>query len=189
MRDLTIEELNEYNLKGRWKRVEGFEEYYLISETGEAYSIRSAKKLKPTKHNNGYLSFGFCLNGKAKKEHAHRLVAQAFIPNPEGKPQVNHIDGCKTNNHVSNLEWNTSSENNQHAFDNGLRKVTRGSKTPRSKLTEKDVLEILELLSRGELSKDIAPKFNVSVSAIGYIKNGITWSHITGITPKTKRVS
>ena len=66
------------------------------------------------------------VNGK--RTYTHRLVAEKFIPNPENKPQVNHIDGKKWNNHVSNLEWNTVSENVQHAYDNGLNECSEYQK-------------------------------------------------------------
>lgn len=189
MRDLTKSELEEFGLEGRWRLVEGFEESYLVSEIGEVYSIRSDKKLKPIKHNKGYLYFNLSLNGKMKRELAHRLVAQAFIPNQENKPQVNHINGNKENNHISNLEWCTRLENMRHAFDNNLIKPAKGSKVGSSKLKEKDVLEIIELLSQGKPQKEIAEKFNVGVPAISDIKRGKNWSHLTNITPKHKRVS
>ena len=73
----------------------------------------------------GYLHVGLTINKKVKQMRVHRLVAEAFIPNPENKPYVNHIDGDRKNNHITNLEWVTPAENAQHAVEAGLRKKTR----------------------------------------------------------------
>ena len=83
------------------------------------------------------------------QKYVHRAVAEAFIPNPEGKPQVNHKDGNTFNNAVDNLEWATPMENTQHAVLNGL--ALSGEACPWSKLTEADVRGACELISRGDL--------------------------------------
>lgn len=75
--------------------------------------------------NSGYLKVGLSVDGIHKYYLVHRLVAQAFIPNPNNLPQVNHIDGNKLNNHVDNLEWVSSYENQQHAVKNGLRPLKK----------------------------------------------------------------
>lgn len=103
--------------------IKDFPEYY-ITDTGNVFSRQTSrnpdgriKKLKLTKTKNGYLRV--CLSDANHKKHIlfiHRLVAQAFIPNPENKPCVNHIDGNKENNCISNLEWCSYSENNVHAY-------------------------------------------------------------------------
>ena len=69
----------------------------------------------------GYVSVGFMLGSKVKRKYVHRLVAHAYCSNPRHAPEVNHIDGDKTNNHASNLEWVTKSENHLHAYKLGLK--------------------------------------------------------------------
>jgi hypothetical protein len=85
-------------------------------------SIKKARILKQYKNDKGYLGVGLTIDGKTKSFRVSRLVAMTFIPNPENKPQVNHINGIKDDNRVINLEWNTSGENVKHAWNNGLSK-------------------------------------------------------------------
>lgn len=99
----------------------------------------------------------------------HRLVALAFIPNPNEKPVVNHKNGVKNDNRIENLEWCTIKENNLHAIKNGLWNV-RGENSPRAKLRKIDVSEIRILYSEGLYSQvELAKKFSVSQSHIGKI--------------------
>lgn len=110
-----------------WKPVVGYETNYEVSNFG---SVRSLDKRGNNYHhllpkylqsNKRYFYVNVSLKGKSKRKRIHRLVAEAFIPNPLNKTEVNHIDGNRYNNHVSNLEWVTSSENKLHAFKLGLR--------------------------------------------------------------------
>lgn len=121
-----------------WKDVIGFEGYYQVSNLG---NVRSRYKiLSQQLAFANYYKVDFKLNGIRKTIAVHRLVATAFIPNPENKPTVNHIDGIKTNNNVINLEWATYSENNKHAVDNKLRQSPwigkYGIDNPRSKIVQ-----------------------------------------------------
>lgn len=97
-----------------FKKIEGFEGYY-ISTWGRVYSEKVNGFLKPFTTGKGYLKVDLHKNGKRTHKKVHRLVAEAFIPNPLGKPQVNHIDGNKKNNSYTNLEWCTNQENQLHA--------------------------------------------------------------------------
>ena len=86
--------------------IKGYEGRYQISDTGQVYSLVSKKYLKPQDDGRGYLFFHLSNGkGKCKNEKIHRLVAQAFVPNPDNLPEVNHIDENKYNNCVDNLEW------------------------------------------------------------------------------------
>ena len=97
-----------------WKDIEGYEGLYQVSDLGRVKRVTTNRILKQAKHHGGYMRVDLCKNGKRKAHKIHRLVAQAFIPNPENKLQVNHIDENKTNNIISNLEWLTAKENNNH---------------------------------------------------------------------------
>lgn len=105
------------------KTIMGFEEY-LITTCGKVWSLKSKRFLKNQTDRYGYYYVHLQTKGKEKKYKIHRLVALAYIPNPENKPQVNHIDGNKLNNSVSNLEWVTAKENTEHAWKTGLQKMT-----------------------------------------------------------------
>ena len=101
-----------------WKDIEGYEGLYQVSSWGRVKNSRTGRVLKAGKHKDGYLQVLLCKNGKRTTYRVHRLVAQAFIPNPQNKPQVNHIDEDKENNRVENLEWVTNTENINHGTHN-----------------------------------------------------------------------
>lgn len=112
------------------------------------------------------------------KFYVHRLVAMAFIENPNSSPQVNHVDGDKENNSVSNLEWCTPSENCTHALATNLYKPACGESSGSSVLTEADVIEIRGMAERGIYHKDIAEKFGIGRKAVTKIVNRQRWRHV-----------
>lgn len=140
-------------------------ENYIVYDTGIVWSNRKNKYIKPHKIGNGYIQID--INGKPM--YLHRLIATLFIPNPENKPQVNHIDGNPQNNDVSNLEWCTQSENNIHANRTGLRKKKR------RKLTDNDVVWVKQLNVTGYPQRLIGIIFGVSHPTIGKILRGETY--------------
>lgn len=157
--------------KEEYRDVVGFEEYFQVSNLGNVFSKRSNRILKQAKRRD-YWTFATKIGGRNGINHCfsvHRLVAEAFIPNPEGKPFVNHIDGCKTNNMLSNLEWVTASENMAHAWATGL--LNR-------KLTAEQVLEIrasnLSQIKLGEI-------YGLSHVNIGRIKRREAYKDIPDI--------
>jgi hypothetical protein len=158
-----------------WKDIEGFEGLYQISNLGNVKSLnyrRSGKEnlLSPTKCGRDYFRVKL---GANNERYMHRLVAKHFIPNPENKPEVNHIDGDKSNNCVLNLEWCTPSENKQHAYDTGLKVASKGEKSGRAKLTNKQVGQILYLYKfEGFRQKDLAEMFQCTAKYISCITRG-----------------
>lgn len=102
-----------------WRDVVGLKGYK-VSRNGEVFSMKQNRYMSPSDNGYGYLFIAFNVNGKSVYRYIHRLVAEAFIPNPENKEQVNHIDGNKYNNCLENLEWVTSLENIHHAIETGL---------------------------------------------------------------------
>lgn len=93
---------------------------YSIHSEGKVWSNKNNKFLKPALDERGYYRVGLSFNGKSKTYKLHRLIAEMFIPKIEGKNQVNHINGIKTDNRIENLEWCNNAENQKHAWDNGL---------------------------------------------------------------------
>lgn len=114
-------------LNEEWKDVPGYEDLYEISKSGLCWSKISHQLLALSINSNGYPVYVSSIGRKTIHFYVHRVLAQLWIPNPENKSDVNHIDGIKTNFSLSNLEWATRSENLRHAINNGLKstKLTR----------------------------------------------------------------
>lgn len=180
------------NKKELWRNVKGFEGYQ-ISSLGRFRSVdrtvlyyeRHHNKWYPKKikgvlyktasiypHSQRYITVSPRINGKNKTLYVHRLVAEAFIPNTNGKPQVNHINGDRTNNRASNLEWVTAKENGSHAARKGL--VARGSRQWAAKLSERDIIKIRSLKGKMQYS-EISKLYGVSEKYIGEIINRRKW--------------
>lgn len=111
------------------KSISGSLDFYRVDASGSVYSYKSGNwiKLKLASDKDGYLFVCLHINGERKSSRVHRLVAQAFIENPYNKPFVNHLNGIKTDNTISNLEWVTASENNYHAYKTGLKVITKNN--------------------------------------------------------------
>ena len=120
----------------QWKAIQGFENY-LVSSLGNIKTVKGNFKKVIYDNKNSYGYVELWKNNKGKKFRIHRLVAETFIPNYANKEQVNHIDGDKTNNCVSNLEWVTPKENIRHAINNNLSSIKYGSSNLASKLRKK----------------------------------------------------
>lgn len=150
---------------------------YYVCRDGYVIGVKG-KILVPKLTKTGYHELNLYLNDGTKiYPRVHRLVAQAFIPNPDNKPFVNHIDGDKTNNCVENLEWVTHQENMEHAKNYSL--VHRGERHKSSIHTEEQVHEICKLLQMGYRNCDIAESLQVQSYNISLIRSGTCWGHIS----------
>lgn len=166
-----------------WKPVKGFENYE-VSNLGQVKSLnynrtKEAKILRLCKNKDGYLCVHLHKNGKGYAKKVHRLVTAAFIPNPEGKTEVNHIDGNKTNNRVENLEWATHSENMHHAWETGLCEPLTGENHPMhgKQLSEETKKKLSEAL-KGKYTGKYTGKKNPRARKVICITTGETFNCI-----------
>lgn len=171
-----------------WLDIENYEGIYMISNYGNVKSlqkivrgsVRKGRFLKHKKHRDGYFVVTLQNNKKRKYYFVHRLVASSFCQNNYKKPDVNHIDGNKENNFYQNLEWVTSKENSIHAVNLGLCPHSVGENHIKSKLKNKDILEIRKLWdgTNPYNQNDFSKKYKVSKSNIAKILKRETWKHI-----------
>jgi HNH endonuclease len=164
-----------------WRQIHDYPTYE-VSDLGNirnslrvfGYKNKSNNNLKPQPFKTGYAGIDLCKGNTKKRFLIHRLVAQAFIPNPENKPCVNHKNGIRNDNRLINLEWVTKSENTQHAIKNNRLNPPVGERSGSTKLDNTSVLIIREAVKIFSLSK-VANYFNMTPSAIHAIKNNRTW--------------
>lgn len=155
-----------------WKE---YEDDYMVSSYGRFYSKLVGRCLSiKSLDQDGYVKVA--PHGHTKL--LNRIVAESFIPNPQNKSTVNHIDGNKTNNHVDNLEWSTRSEQMIHAYKHGLKKPMRGSNNVNAKLTNEQVKAIRSEYVRGSRTNGtvaLGHKYGVSNRVIGLIVRGLAY--------------
>lgn len=166
----------------------GYEGFYQASSLGnirsldrivqcKAHSTKLKGRQLSQRLNGSYLSCGLCVKGVKKTFWVHRLVAQSFFLNPDQKPQVNHINGIKTDNRACNLEWCTSKENSVHAVKMHLFK---------RKLTDAQVVKIYNLYCEGADIYHLANQYNVHYTTISNIGIGKSFRHL-GLKPRPRR--
>lgn len=165
--------------------IQGYDGKYLVDESGNVFTVErqgtDSRKLVQSLNSSGYLRVSLRKGSQKKSLLVHRIVAEAFIPNPENKKCVNHIDGNKLNNSANNLEWCTHSENMKHAVKNKLSRVPTlcGEAHPCSKLTEKDVKEILASKDNCETASAVGKKYGVTKEQIYNIWKHKQWRCLT----------
>lgn len=173
-----------------WKAIPNYPNY-AVSNLGNIKNIKLNRLLKPfdRSRNNknislrGYMSVHLCNNtdGVDYKNHTvHSLVMTAFVGKRPHKNVINHINGIKCDNRLLNLQYCTQSYNRKEDFIRG-RQSYKGEKNNLSKLTEKQVLQIIEMVKNGYRKKDLAKEYNISISSIWNIIYGHCWSYLTGI--------
>lgn len=159
-----------------WKVIPAFGGRYEASENGEIRHAKNKNVRKARVNRCGYLQMNFSRNdGKGKNITAlvHRLIALTFLENPNNLQYINHKDGNKQNNAVSNLEYCTRSENQKHAFKMGLQKMPKGEEAPCAKLTNEQARQIRKLYKEKQMSQQkIAGFFNVSQTTVRRVING-----------------
>lgn len=169
-----------------WRDVKGYGGDYQTSTFGRVKSLKNGKVriLKPFL-TGLYMQVELHKDDKGKTFQVNRLVAETFIPNSDNLPEVNHIDGRKLNNHVSNLEWVTHQSNMRHAVDTGLQVVIQGEDHQKAVLTNADAAYIRENPD-GLTGVELAKKFGVSPMIISGIQTGKTYKTAGGTVRKEK---
>lgn len=146
---------------------------YSVNAAGDVFTVRrqgsQGGKMKQLETRDGYMGVMIYIEKRPQRMLVHRLIASAFIENPENKPQVNHLDGNKKNNRKDNLEWVTAKENIAHAWVNNM--YVKGENHHLSRLTTSDINEIKQLRSGGMYQCEIAKIFSVGPDHISRIVN------------------
>ena len=168
------------NFKQNLKPIDKFPNY-TVSSDGLVYN-KDGHKLNQYTNRDGYQMVKLYNKGYEKTCTVHRLVAKAFIPNLENKRTVNHIDGNKKNNNASNLEWNTYSENNRHAYNNGFKKsyLTNVDRKNGAHISGEQSRKSVKIVETGEVFNSIhecADKTGCDTGAISKCCNGIATKH------------
>lgn len=186
--------------KAVWRRyykwvidIEGFEGVYQITEDGQVWScprlcvggtkrqpiggkFMKLHKVAPHKINCEYVYVDLYSSSKRKREYVHRLVAKAFLPNPNNLPEVNHKNYIRSDNRLANLEWMSKVQNMRHGLLH--RKTAIGERASHAKMTEKQVLEIRAHALQGVPRFALAARYSMSYSGIKAIVRRETWRHI-----------
>jgi hypothetical protein len=173
----------------RWVPVPGYDGSYEVSSFGR---VRSVDRCITTRHGvrkqlasvlqspwmnrDGYLRVGLCNDGVRQKYRVHTLVLLAFVGECPDGMECRHLDGCKTNNKLSNLKWGTHLENCEDMEKHGKR--SRGENHTSAKLTKKQVVTIRKQRTRGETLASLSDSFGVSTAQIRRIVDGVEWRHV-----------
>ena len=155
---------------------------YLVYEDGRVFSLHTNRFLKPFPigRNNKYKDYKLCNDGVEFTIQAHRLVAQTFLPNPEGLATVNHMNGKHDDNHVENLEWMTHEDNIKHAVKEGLMAFHKSAEDHcRSTFTDEDVHAICRKFSEGVKPRDMASATTLLYQKLFRIYNRDNWKTIS----------
>ena len=175
-----------------WETIDGHPNY-LVSNIGRVKRLAHwAKRTRKNPHGcstplyfedkilnqrlvNGYPTVNF-RGGERKSYKVHRLIAIAFIPNPENKPHINHINAIRNDNRIENLEWCTHDENMAHAVRTNL--TCKGSKNGQAKLTDEQVLKIRKLFAEGANKSRLSRQFNISRGSIKKAIEKTSWANL-----------
>lgn len=161
-------------------KIDGVDTPLIVYRDGDIFNLESKKFVKFYMNNSGYYTFNVVWNNILIRDFVHRIVAKAFIPNPENKPYVNHKDGNKLNNDADNLEWVTASENNLHAYSTGLRKPISGEKVHFAKYTEQMVTLACKKMQEDEISLyEIEKLTGIPHKTLCDIRMGNIWKDIS----------
>lgn len=183
-----------------WRPVVGWDGFYEVSSLGQVKSVTrritksdgsrpcfGGRVMKPFLNTAGYpvVRLSDAASGRRSVARVHRLVASAFLPNPDNLPEVNHKDGVKTNYALGNLEWTTAQGNRKHAWDTGLRTrahlpILRGTEKDNAKLDEAAVRHIRAVYAaEGRPLTALALKYGVSKKTILRVVKGDAWAHVS----------